>query len=105
MALTSGGFANGQGTPDKHLVASRDSGLTATGNYSDTNASGEVPDESGSATSTAAKAIFGDQSAPAAPRVAGVAAEAAAASRSDASTSSIGPAFIDGSSLGTAKDL
>lgn len=104
MALTSG-FMDGQGTPDKHIVAGKAPGLHAGGDAGDSNASGEVPDVSGSAASEKAKAIFGPAETHAAPRVAGVAAEAGASTTGDGSSASIHSAFIDGDSLGTARQL
>lgn len=101
MALTSGGFANGQGSPDKHVVSGAATGLPVTGNYSDTNASGEVPDLSTGMESSEAKAIYGtpDGGASRVQRVQSVGAQASDHSTGDGSGASVGSAFIDQSSF------
>lgn len=104
MALTSSGSVNvegapsnnPQGTPNKNIVGAASAGPNTAkfpGVQSDSNASGEVPDVSGGDADAKASAIFGNP--PAAPRVSGVAAQAAAATPGSGATNE-SAAFIDG---------
>jgi hypothetical protein len=96
MALTN---ADMKGQPDKHIVGSKSGGPAVTGNYSDTNASGEVPDASSSPADSSAKAIYGSPpSGTRMPRIAGEAQEALSASPNGISgCDNANEAFIDGS--------
>jgi hypothetical protein len=101
MALTTGSFSS---TPDPHIIGSATpaDAPQISGQWSDTNVSGEIPDASTSPVYRDAEAVYASGSATRMAREAGEGNVADRHTTGSGANAGIGSAFIDGSTLGEA---